>query len=55
VTVASRALSFDLAPSPLSRWYMQSRSQPGLLLAVTNLNEQRLPADCHRLAELVRR
>lgn len=54
VTVASRALSFGLAPSPLSRWYMQSPSQQGLLLGVTNLNEQRLAADCHRLAELVR-
>jgi GntR family transcriptional regulator/MocR family aminotransferase len=52
VTVASRALSFGLAPSPLSRWYMQSASQQGLLLGVTNLNEQRLPAECHRLAEL---
>jgi GntR family transcriptional regulator/MocR family aminotransferase len=53
VTVASRALSFGLAPSPLSRWYMQSAPQQGLLLGVTNLNEQRLPAECHRLAELV--
>jgi GntR family transcriptional regulator/MocR family aminotransferase len=52
VTVASRALSFGLAPSPLSRWYTQSASQQGLLLGVTNLNEQRLPAECHRLAEL---
>jgi GntR family transcriptional regulator/MocR family aminotransferase len=52
VSVASRALSFGLAPSPLSRWYMQSASQQGLLLGVTNLNEQRLPAECHRLAEL---
>jgi GntR family transcriptional regulator / MocR family aminotransferase len=52
VTVASRALSFGLAPSPLSRWYMLSASQQGLLLGVTNLNEQRLLAECHRLAEL---
>lgn len=54
VTVASRALSFGLAPCPLSPWHMQSASQQGLLLGVTNLNEQRLPAECHRLAELVR-
>lgn len=53
VTVASRALRFGLAPSPLSPWYMQSASQQGLLLGVTNLNEQRLPAECRRLAELV--
>jgi GntR family transcriptional regulator / MocR family aminotransferase len=52
VTVASRALSFGLAPSPLSRWYTQSAAQQGLLLGVTNLNERRAYADCHRLAEL---
>jgi GntR family transcriptional regulator / MocR family aminotransferase len=52
VTVASRALSFGLAPSPLSPWYMRSGSPQGLLLGVTNLNEQRLPAECHKLAEL---
>ncbi|HTI82450.1 MAG TPA: PLP-dependent aminotransferase family protein [Acetobacteraceae bacterium] len=54
VAVASRALSFGLAPSPLSSWYMQAASPQGLLLCVTNLNEQRLPAECHKLAELVR-
>ena len=54
VTVASRALSFGLAPSPLSRWYTQSTAQQGLLLGVTNLNEQRMYAECHRLAELAR-
>jgi GntR family transcriptional regulator/MocR family aminotransferase len=52
VTVASRALSFGLAPSPLSRWYTQSNAQQGLLLGVTNLNEQRVYAACHRLVEL---
>jgi GntR family transcriptional regulator/MocR family aminotransferase len=52
VTVASRALSFGLAPSPLSRWYTHSAAQQGLLLGVTNLNEQRVYAACHRLAEL---
>jgi GntR family transcriptional regulator/MocR family aminotransferase len=52
VTVASRALPFGLAPSPLSRWYTQSAVQQGLLLGVTNLNEQRVYAACHRLAEL---
>jgi GntR family transcriptional regulator/MocR family aminotransferase len=52
VDVASRALSFGLAPTPLSPWYMQSPRQ-GLLLAVTNLDERRLPADCRKLASLV--
>jgi GntR family transcriptional regulator/MocR family aminotransferase len=54
VDIASRAVSFGLAPSPLSRWYMQSPPQQGLLLGVTNLNERRLLADCRRLAELAR-
>jgi GntR family transcriptional regulator / MocR family aminotransferase len=54
VDVASRALAFGLAPSPLSRWYMQSPPQQGLLLGVTNLNARRLPADCRRLVELAR-
>jgi len=54
VDIALRARRFDLAPAPLSPWYMQSPSRRGLLLGVTNLNEQRLPADCLRLAELAR-
>jgi GntR family transcriptional regulator/MocR family aminotransferase len=54
VDIALRALRFDLAPAPLSPWYMQSPRQQGLLLSVTNLNERRLPADCRRLAELTR-
>jgi GntR family transcriptional regulator/MocR family aminotransferase len=33
---------------------MGSPKQQGLLLCVTNLNEQRLPADCRRLLELAR-
>ena len=55
VTVASRALSFGLAPSPLSPWYTHSAPQQGLLLGVTNLNEQRVYSACHTLAELVQR
>jgi GntR family transcriptional regulator / MocR family aminotransferase len=54
VDIASRALQFGLAPAPLSPWYMQPSRQQGLLLGVTNLNEQRLKADCRRLLELVR-
>jgi GntR family transcriptional regulator / MocR family aminotransferase len=52
--IALRALQFGLAPAPLSRWYIQSPRQQGLLLCVTNLNERRLPADCRRLLELAR-
>jgi GntR family transcriptional regulator/MocR family aminotransferase len=52
VDVVRRALSFELAPSPLSAWHMQSPQQ-GLLLGVTNLDERRLLADCRKLATLV--
>ncbi len=54
VDIASRALPFGLAPTPLSPWYLRSPQQQGLLLGVTNLNERRLPADCRRLVELTR-
>jgi GntR family transcriptional regulator/MocR family aminotransferase len=54
VDVASRALRFGLAPSPLSPWYMQSAPQQGLLLGVANLSERRLAGACRRLAELAR-
>lgn len=52
VSIASRALQFGLAPSPLSPWYAEPTSRQGLLLSVTNLNERRLRADCRRLIEL---
>jgi GntR family transcriptional regulator / MocR family aminotransferase len=54
VDIALRALQFGLSPGPLSPWCMQAPRQQGLLLGVTNLNEQRLPADCCRLLELAR-
>jgi GntR family transcriptional regulator / MocR family aminotransferase len=54
VDIALRALQFDLAPAPLSPWYMQFPRPQGLLLCVTNLIERRLPADCRRLLELAR-
>jgi GntR family transcriptional regulator/MocR family aminotransferase len=54
VDIVSRAVEFGLAPSPLSRWYMQSSPPQGLLLGVTNLNERRLAADCRQLVDLAR-
>jgi GntR family transcriptional regulator/MocR family aminotransferase len=54
VDIASRALPFGLAPTPLSPWSMQSPPLRGLLLGVTNIDERRLPADCRRLAQLTR-
>jgi GntR family transcriptional regulator/MocR family aminotransferase len=54
VDIASRALQCGLAPAPMSPWYVRSPRQQGLLLGVTNLNEQRLPAECRRLLELAK-
>lgn len=53
VDIALSALPFGLAPSPLSPWYDGAASKRGLLLGVTNLNEERLSADCRRLIKLV--
>lgn len=52
--IALRALSFGLAPAPLSPWYVQGPQPCGLLLGVTNVDQRRLAADCRRLADLVR-
>jgi len=52
VDLALRALPFGLSPTPLSPWYLQSPQPRGLLLGVTNVTEQRLAADCRRLAAL---
>ncbi|MGD9509278.1 MAG: PLP-dependent aminotransferase family protein [Geminicoccaceae bacterium] len=52
--IALRALSFGLAPAPLSPWYTQSPPPRGLLLGVANVNERRLRVDCQRLVELAR-
>lgn len=52
--IALRALPLGLAPSALSRWYTQSSKQQGFLLGVTNINEDRVLADCKQLIGLVR-
>lgn len=52
--IASRALAFGMAPAPLSPWYVHAPQPRGLLLGVTNVNEERIRADCRQLAELVR-
>lgn len=54
VDIASRALPFGLAPSPLSPWYALPSRRKGLLLCVTNINEDRVLADCKRVIELTR-
>lgn len=55
VDIAMRAREFGLAPTPLSPWYTQPPRPSGLLLGVTNVQVDRLAADCRRLADLVRR
>ncbi|WP_413990244.1 PLP-dependent aminotransferase family protein [Labrys okinawensis] len=52
LAIASQALPFGLAPVPLSPWYQASR-HAGLMLGITNQNEQRLAADCDRLIGLI--
>lgn len=52
--IALRALSFGLAPAPLSPWYAGAPQSRGLLLGVTNVDQRRLADDCRRLADLVR-
>ena len=54
IDIALSALPFGLAPAPLSPWYHGAASKRGLLLGITNLNEDRLVTDCRRLVELVR-
>ena len=54
VDIALRARSVGLAPVPLSPWYLSNPTQQGLLLGVTNLNEETLWANCSRLLNLVR-
>jgi GntR family transcriptional regulator/MocR family aminotransferase len=53
VDVALRARAFGLAPTPLSPWYAQPPRASGLLLGVTNVQLDRIAADCRRLAHLV--
>jgi GntR family transcriptional regulator/MocR family aminotransferase len=54
VEIAVRARQLGLAPTPLSPWYDQAPRQQGLLLGVTNVDVDRVAADCRRLAALVR-
>jgi GntR family transcriptional regulator/MocR family aminotransferase len=54
VETAARARAFGLAPTPLSPWYDQAPRPQGLLLGVTNVDVERVAADCRRLAALAR-
>jgi GntR family transcriptional regulator/MocR family aminotransferase len=54
-TIAREALAFGLAPSPLSAWFSPvGVPHPGLLLGVATTTEDRLPAACDRLDQLIR-
>lgn len=54
VAIAARANARGLAAVPLSPWYTGSRSQSGLVLGFSNLDERRLSADCAALFALAR-
>lgn len=54
IDIATRARNHGLAPVPLSPWYVVNQGQQGLLLSVTNVDENTLADDCSRLLELVR-
>ncbi|MDD2768593.1 MAG: PLP-dependent aminotransferase family protein [Methylococcus sp.] len=52
--IAREALTFGLAPSPLSAWFSPAGVQrPGLLLGVATTTEGQLPAACDRLNQLI--
>jgi GntR family transcriptional regulator/MocR family aminotransferase len=53
VLIAQRALEYGLAPGPLSAWHVDTPPQPGLMLAVSNVSERTLAADCQRLLRLI--
>ena len=56
VGVAREALTFGLAPSPLSAWYVSpDRAESGLLLNVATAPTRNLAQSCDQLLEVIRR
>ncbi|CAM3659018.1 PLP-dependent aminotransferase family protein [Bordetella bronchialis] len=51
--IARRALDHGMAPGALSNWYVSMPARPGLMLAVSNVSEQTVEADCRTLARLI--
>lgn len=56
VQIVRDAMTFGLAPSPLSAWFATpSGGSPGLLLGVATAPEPYLATACHRLFEIIER
>ncbi|AOB33757.1 GntR family transcriptional regulator [Bordetella sp. H567] len=53
VGIARRALEHGIAPGPLSNWFVSLPPRPGLMLAVSNVSEATLEADCRELLRLI--
>src|SRR5882762_9931902 len=56
VSIAKEALTFGLAPTPLSLWYASRVSaQSGLLLGIATAPQKHLAASCDRLYAIIDR
>ncbi|MGY2337764.1 MocR-like pyridoxine biosynthesis transcription factor PdxR [Pseudomonas sp. SDO5532_S415] len=56
VQIVQEAMTFGMAPSPLSAWFASpSASSSGLLLGVATAPEQSLDTSCSRLFEIIER
>lgn len=54
-TIAREAVSFGLAPVPLSDWYAPSTGRPGLLLGIATSPVKHVARSCDRLLEIIKR
>jgi GntR family transcriptional regulator/MocR family aminotransferase len=56
VQIVREAMAFDMAPSPLSKWFASpSLAHSGLLLGVATAPEASLDSSCRRLFEIIAR
>jgi GntR family transcriptional regulator/MocR family aminotransferase len=56
VQIVREAMTFGMAPSPLSAWFADpSRALPGLLLGVATAPEPYLATSCRQLFEIIDR
>lgn len=56
ISIAQKALTFGMAPSPLSVWYTRPASgQSGLLLGIATTPQKYLDRSCQRLSDIIER
>jgi GntR family transcriptional regulator/MocR family aminotransferase len=56
LAIAREALSFGLAPTPLSLWYASTApARSGLLLGIATSPQKRIEASCDRLIQIIDR